>query len=309
MLVGPFLYLWSRRRNPRRAPRPATRGPVRERDARGIGRVNTVAAPRIPILLYHSVCDNPAPLMRDWSVTPARFAAHLSSIADAGYETLTVSDHVERLQSGASLPERVVLITFDDGFADFATHAAPALREHGFASTLYVSTAYVGATSSWLGPEGEQPMLSWDAIRDLPESGVEIGAHAHHHWELDALDPDVASREILMSKALLEDALGRPVSSFAYPHGYHTRTLQAVLRGAGFTSACGVKHAMSSPTDDVFGLARIIVPPESTGTELLALMTGLEPAPTREQLRTKAWRAVRRARAQRAPAVGTSTAP
>ncbi len=255
-------------------------------------------ARRVPILLYHSVCDDPAPLLRDWAVTPFQFREHLQRLGDAGFSTLTVTEYVDLLAAGDAVPERLVVITFDDGFADFERHAAPALQDAGMTATLYVSTAYVGGRSTWLGPDGEQPMLGWDAIRDLLGIGVEIGPHSHHHWALDELDPAAAVDEITRSQQLMEHELGAPTASFAYPHGYHNRRIQRVLRAAGFTSACGVKHASSSTADDVMGLARIIVPADASGGGLLSLMDDLPCAPRRERLRTGAWRVVRRARAR-----------
>jgi peptidoglycan/xylan/chitin deacetylase (PgdA/CDA1 family) len=256
-------------------------------------------ARRVPILVYHSVCEDPAPLLRDWAVTPFQFREHLQRLGDAGYTTLTVTEYVDRLSSGSPLPDRFVVITFDDGFADFERHAAPALADAGMTATLYVSTAYVGGRSTWLGPDGEQPMLTWDAIRDLAASGIEMGPHSHHHWALDELDLADAANEIVRSKQVLEHELGRATPSFAYPHGYHTRRIQDVLRVNGFRSACGVKHASSSTDDDVFALARIIVPPDGSGGDLLTLIDELPCAPTHPRLRTGAWRVVRRTRARR----------
>jgi peptidoglycan/xylan/chitin deacetylase (PgdA/CDA1 family) len=254
----------------------------------------------VPVLLYHSVCTDPAPLMREWAITPEVFREHLEFLAAEGYESLTVTDYVRRLLAPKpSLPERLVVITFDDGFADFTTGAAPALADTGMAATLYVSTAYVGETSTWLGPDGEQPMLSWAAIADLAAQGIEIGAHSHQHRALDELDRATAQIEIVQSKQLLEEQLGALIESFAYPHGYHTRAIKDMVRFAGFSSACGVKHALSGPGDDPYGIARIMVPGDATVEELDRLMRGLSRAPRRERLQTKAWRAVRRARARR----------
>jgi peptidoglycan/xylan/chitin deacetylase (PgdA/CDA1 family) len=263
-----------------------------------------IVAKTVPVLLYHSVCADPAPLMRDWSTTPERFRDHLAMIKREGYEALTVSDYAARLRSAAPHDlAHVVVITFDDGFADFVESAAPALLEAGIPSTLYVSTAYVGATSSWLGPDGEQKMLTWDMIAELPTFGVEIGAHAHHHVALDELDPAEAQVEIVQSKNLLENAIGTPIESFAYPHGYHGRAVKEMVRLAGFTNACGVKHALSGPGDDLFGLARIIVPHEADGDALLGLMKSMHRATRYETPKTKAWRVVRRSKARHQPHV------
>jgi peptidoglycan/xylan/chitin deacetylase (PgdA/CDA1 family) len=256
----------------------------------------------VPVLLYHSVCTDPAPLMREWAITPERFREHLAFLDDRGYRTLTVTDYVSRLRAAdGALPDKLALVTFDDGFADFETSAAPALVDAGIAATLYVSTAYVGGVSSWLGPDGEQPMLTWDAIERVAAMGIEIGAHAHHHWALDELDDDGAEMEIGVSKKLLDRHLGTPIRSFAYPHGYHSRKIKAMVRRAGFDNACGVKEALSGPGDDEFALARIMLRGDASVEQLDALMRDSSRAPRHERLQTKAWRVARRTRARLEP--------
>ena len=256
----------------------------------------------VPVLVYHSVCTDPAPLMRGWAISPTRFREHLAFLREQGYETLTVTDYAERLDRGdGALPERLVVVTFDDGFADFAAAAAPALVDAGVKGTIYISTAYIGGTSSWLGPDGEQPMLTWDAIDEIAALGIEIGAHAHHHWPLDELDDTAAELEITVSKRLLERHLGTAVTSFAYPHGYHTRRIKEMVRRAGYTSACAVKEALSGPGDDGFGLARIMIPGDAPVEQLDSLMRSAARAPRHERMQTKAWRAARRTRARFRP--------
>lgn len=256
----------------------------------------------VPVLVYHSVCTDPAPLMREWAISPERFREHLEFLAREGYETLTVTDYAARLRAPVTpLPERIALVTFDDGFADFATTAAPALAATGTASTLYVSTAYVGGTSSWLGPDGEQSMLTWEAIGEVAAAGVEIGAHSHHHLPLDELDSTAVEMEISVSKNLLERHLGHRISSFAYPHGYHTRRIKEMVRRAGFDNACAVKECLSGPGDDDLALARIMVHGDAPVDQLDSLMRDSARAPRHERLQTKVWRVARRTRARVGP--------
>src|SRR5436853_883533 len=95
----------------------------------------------VPILVYHSVSREPAPLIADYTVDAQTFGAHLDLIAQRGLRTLTVSQLLDAIDAGdEALVERAALVTFDDGFADFRTAALPALRERGMASTLYVAT-------------------------------------------------------------------------------------------------------------------------------------------------------------------------
>jgi peptidoglycan/xylan/chitin deacetylase (PgdA/CDA1 family) len=253
---------------------------------------------RIPILLYHSVREHPAPLLRDWSVSPATFEEHVTALAATGHTALTVSELTDALDSRTPLPARPVVITFDDGFDDVHGAALPALRAGGLTATVYVSTAYVGGSSTWLGPDGRQPMMDWTQVRDLVDAGIEIGAHAHHHVALDELSDDRAYHEVVTSRDVLADRLGTPIRSFAYPHGYHDRRTRRIVQASGFTSASAVKHAVSHSDDDRFGLARIIVPRTARADDLLALMSDLPVAPVRERPRTRAWRLARRARTQ-----------
>src|SRR5919199_1696216 len=141
-----------------------------------------VRALPIPVLLYHSVADAPDPWIRRFSTPPRAFARHLDLVAERGAMTLTVSGFVDALAGGdGALPERPVLITFDDGFADFGSAALPALRARGMTATLYAATGLLGGRSP-----GGAPMLGW---RDLAEAAeaVEIGGHTHSHPQLDTI--------------------------------------------------------------------------------------------------------------------------
>lgn len=250
----------------------------------------------VPILLYHSIATEVAAPFRPWAVSPTHFAAQLAYLREHRYTPLSISQLI--LLRGARLPERPVAVTFADGFADFYTDALPLLERYGCPVTLYLTTAYIGGTSRWLSAEGEgeRPMLSWAQVRSLPERGVECGAHTCTHPQLDTLSAARAWGEVVGSKGALEQQLGRSVNSFAYPHGYHSGLVKRLVQEAGFNSACAVKHAMSTPTDDLFALARIIVSADTELNTFARLLAGheLPIAPQREDWRTKGWRLARR---------------
>lgn len=255
----------------------------------------------IPILLYHSISDRASPAFRQWAVAPSRFGEHIAYLTEAGYTALTLGELVQGLDMPSKLPAKPVVVTFDDGFADFASEAVPVLQRYRCSATLYICTGYVGQTSRWLLAEGEgnRPMMSWDEISTLPAAGIECGAHTQTHPQLDTLRLGAAREEIVRSKATLEDRLGRPVESFAYPHGYHGPRVRELVRQAGYTSACAVKHAMSSTGDDRFALARIIVGADvdTAGLSRLLAGEGLRALGSGERLTTVGWRVYRRTRA------------
>lgn len=254
----------------------------------------------VPILLYHSVSTTPARWIAPFTVTPRTFANHLDLIAASGRTALTVSQLREALIGRAPLPRRPVLVTFDDGFADFA-EASAELATRELPSTLYVTT---GALRGRAGPDQAlalppADMLTWSQLSELTGRGVEIGAHTHTHPQLDVLTTYDAAEEIRRSKGLLENALGREVPSFAYPHGFHSPTVQRSVRAAGHTSACAVMNALSSRDDQVFALARLTVRAD-TGTDRISDWLadgGARVAPYREKATTRAWRIYRKAHA------------
>lgn len=252
----------------------------------------------IPVLLYHSVDRTCSAAYRRWMVTPERFAEQMGWLANVGYTAVTVSALAQAMRDRSPLPERTVAITFDDGLDDFRSGAMPVLEHFGFPATLYVVAGRVGHTSDWLSAvgEGERPMLSWISLRDLCTRGIECGAHTLTHPQLDVLSSTKASVEIAISKAMLEDRLGQEVRSFAYPHGYGSATTRRLVRQAGFTSACRVRHALSAVGEDPFGISRIIVTEAMDGRTLGAALAGegLPVAPPPDRLLAQGWRMVRR---------------
>lgn len=256
---------------------------------------------RVPILLYHSVAPESSPRFRPWTVHPDRFAQHMAHLSGRGYQGLTIGELEAALHPGGpSLPEKPVVITFDDGFADFQSAALPVLESHGLASTLYVTTGHLGGTARWMVREQEQdrPLLSRQQLHDVVERGVEIGAHSHTHPRLDELSAAESREEIRRSKDVLEQELQRPVRSFAYPHGYHSRRVREQVIEAGYTSSTAVRHALSSTDDDVFALARVMVLADTATEDLEGLLAGqgIAQAPYRPRLRTALWRTFRRTR-------------
>jgi peptidoglycan/xylan/chitin deacetylase (PgdA/CDA1 family) len=250
----------------------------------------------IPVLLYHSISDWPSPAIAPFAVTPATFGRHLDLI-EADHHTLTVSTLMAMRSRGEPLPSAPVVITFDDGFVDNLEVAAPMLAARRQTATVYLTTSYLGsARAVTRRTVGE--MLHWEQLRDLDAFGFEIGAHAHTHRQLDVLPLAEAALEIRRSKELLEDHLGRPVATFAYPHGYSSPAVRAEVAAAGFDSACGVRNALSHTRDDRWRIARLSVRADTPVERVAAWLRG-QSAPLAgpgETLQTGVWRTIRRVR-------------
>ncbi|WP_457027900.1 polysaccharide deacetylase family protein [Kitasatospora sp. P5_F3] len=262
----------------------------------------------VPVFLYHSVSDDPPPWIAPFTVTPHVFAEQLDRIADAGRTVVPLHRLVAAIRGGPALPAGSAVLTFDDGFADFYWTVAQLLTERGLPATLYVTTGAVHppggeAAGSLLPPA---PMLSWRQVVTLDACGVEIGAHTRTHPQLDTLPGRWLASEIVGCRQELEDLLGHPVTSFAYPHGYSSATVRRQVSEAGFSSATAVLNAFSSGNDDPLRIARLMVradtPPEQFRSWTRG--EGAPVAPLPERLRTKGWRFYRRARAAVGSPVG-----
>lgn len=262
---------------------------------------------KIPILMYHSISGTLNSKFRQFTVSPVSFAEQLAYLHEHAYTPITITQFVEALTQTA-FPERPIVLTFDDGFADFFTAALPVLKQYDFPATLYISTAFINGTSRWLRYRGEttRPMLTWEQLAEISTSRIECGAHSHSHPQLDILSRAAARDEIVRSKRILEDRLGREILSFAYPFGYYTDQVRQLVQEAGYTSACAVKHAMSSAADDPFSLARLMVMADSGREEFAALLTGHSPSPVYRiyaRARTPLWQLARRCAATVLPSL------
>lgn len=188
------------------------------------------AAARIPILVYHYIRVNPDP--RDGmgyalSVTPANFAAQMDWLAQNGYHSVTTGDVVAYLRGERGLPARPIVITFDDGYADFYRNAIPILRKHDFTAVAYVVSGFVGRGGYMTASE----------VLSAQSAGFEIGSHTVDHVNLTRQSADGLRYQLSASKEALEGLLKRPVTSFCYPYGkYGAREADAVA-AAGYQNA------------------------------------------------------------------------
>ena len=191
------------------------------------------------VLCYHALSERfPAAL----SVTPDNFERQLGLLKRAGYRGVTFSDALE-VRSG-----RVVAITFDDAFLSVLRLAKPLLDSVGYPATVYAPTAYLDTPEQplkwegidrWHGGEHERELLpmSWDQLGGLAEAGWEIGSHTRTHPHLTTLDDATLREELERSRTEVEERLGRPCPTIAYPYGDYDERVVEAAGAAGYAAA------------------------------------------------------------------------
>ena len=172
----------------------------------------------IPILTYHSLDASGSVL----SVSPDSFAKQMNGLARAGVRGVSLREALSRRPAPAQWPNDCIVLTFDDGFANFAEHAMPVLETCGFGATVFAVSGHVGKTNDWAVPPAgatEWPLMDWDDLQTLAAAGIEIGAHTVTHPDLSTLAPHDVQRELGDCRQALHERLGTEISSLAYPFG------------------------------------------------------------------------------------------
>jgi peptidoglycan/xylan/chitin deacetylase (PgdA/CDA1 family) len=212
--------------------------------------------PSVPILTYHSLDDTGSVI----STPPAVFRDQMVTFARRGFRGIALGDLLEAWAGKAALPPRPLVLTFDDAFRSVAEHAAPVLSELGYRATVFAVAGYVGRTNDWPTQPGGVPRLplcSWTELSGLHHGVAEIGGHGFDHRPLlESLDGAALRREVAESRRALEDGLGAPVTTFAYPYGVNGPRAREAVRES-YRAACGVTLRKAAPRDDLHELGRI----------------------------------------------------
>ena len=207
------------------------------------------------VLFYHRVSDDPDPL----AIAPRRFAEQMAVLRDEGYRVVDVVE-AGRLLSGREPLDRVVALSFDDGYRDVAEHALPVLERHGFRATVFIATAVIDGTAHFTWYERQPPVLGWSDIAALDRgSAFTFEAHTLTHPNLTALAPAAAEREIAGSRSALEERLGRAVAGFCYPGGVYGERERELVARAGFAVATTCEPGANTWESDLLALRRTAI--------------------------------------------------
>src|SRR5262249_7351283 len=205
-------------------------------------------------LTYHGVDDARGAL----SVSPELFEEHLETIAASAATVVTIRELVADLRSGESRGSTGA-ICFDDAFASVVRHAAPRLVARAMKATIFCVAGCLGGTNAWPSQRDAgttRDLARADELAELAAAGFEIGSHGVDHAPLVGSNAAALRREIVDARRMLEDAVGTPVTSFAYPYGAGPSPDAATLVRETYDAACTTPRALVGPNTDPLLLPR-----------------------------------------------------
>jgi len=217
------------------------------------------AAIRLPILMYHRVAPAASgPTLERYRVAPHTFAEQMAWLRARGYWGVSPEELAEALAANRPLPGRPVMITFDDGYADFAEHAWPVLKKHDMRAVMFVVAGRTGGTADWDAAHGAPaPLLGWSQISAMARDGLVVESHSFSHRPFTRLPVRDVYREILRSRAEIAQHTGREPISVCYPYGAVDPVVERIAEECGCRLGFAVSQAVASLADNPFRLPRL----------------------------------------------------
>jgi peptidoglycan/xylan/chitin deacetylase (PgdA/CDA1 family) len=210
--------------------------------------------------MYH-ILDTPrAKREAKYCCLPERFAEQMAWIAEAR-RPVSLDTLLAGLDGKTELPDNMVTVTFDDGFASTFEHGMPVLERYRIPAAMFIVANHIGGNNDWMHRRGmpQRSLMDVQQTREMHAAQITIGSHTLTHPKLPDCSPDEMAREIADSKARLEDILSHPVHHFAYPYGLYNETARALVEQTGYLSACSTRSGFNNNETDRYELRRIEV--------------------------------------------------
>jgi peptidoglycan/xylan/chitin deacetylase (PgdA/CDA1 family) len=219
------------------------------------------------VLMYHMVTEHLSKSKSKFNrlrVKPSEFEKQLKWLKKNNWTTFTMT----QLLSLSDIPEKSVVLTFDDGYKDNYKYAFKLLQKYNMNATIYLvvnrfnQNWAVDKDKSKSSDElNNEEMLSHDEINEMVSSGlIEIGSHTLNHTNLATASLDIKEQEIIKSKKILEEQYNISCDSFAYPFGFYNENDWKIVKDAGYTNATTVNVGIEDITKvNKFLLKRIMI--------------------------------------------------
>ena len=201
---------------------------------------------KVLVLNYHMV----NPMVISLAIDPTDFDWQMKYLVDHGYHTISPDELYAFLEGKGTLPDRPVLITFDDGYVDNYTNAYPILKKYNLKATIFIVTGFVSERKGY---------LTWDQLREMEQHGITAQSHTVTHAPLPELSDERIREELVVSKQQAEAELGHPIEFIAYPTGAHDLHIVGIAKEAGYKGGFTVKYGNVDRSSNVYAMERVPV--------------------------------------------------
>lgn len=250
-------------------PRPRTSVPTPEPSPTPATAAEVAARANVPVLCYHQLRDwtaDDGDYARDLLICPpATFRAHLDALTENGWNTISPDDYLAHLNTDAPLPDKPILLSFDDSQGTQHSEGLPQLLARDMTATFFAMTV----------PLGKEGWLSADDLRELDANGMTVAAHTWDHNRVDRYSGNDWRIQLEEPRATLSGIIGRPVEHFAYPYGAWDEAALPQVLSAGYTTAYQLADRTPSAEMPLLTLRRSLVNSRWSGPQLLDHLAGL----------------------------------
>lgn len=201
---------------------------------------------KVPVLMYHSVRTGAT---GQYQVEASQFDAEMKYLKDNGFTALTMAQYIQIMKNGQGAPAKPVLITFDDGWQDNYTVAAPIMDKYGFKATFFIISNMIDIPDR----------VTTAQLKDLKKRGYDIGNHALNHERLTDYNYSEQMSILSQAKSKLETALGSKVISLSFPYGELNTDSITIVNLLGYQVSFSSYEGMSSSVDNTYTVRRLFV--------------------------------------------------
>lgn len=200
----------------------------------------------VPVLNYHQVNDEKHSAL---TLHVDQFKEQMEYLHNQGYNTITLAQLYDYLENGTELPNKPIVITFDDGYVDNYKNVLPILKEYNMKATLFMISDAANTPG----------FVSTEQMHQMEAGGFDIQGHTNHHKILTKIAPTELPDALLGGKTSLEGILGEPIEYLAYPGGFNDMLVQYVTKQSGYKMAFTVQPGTVQPGDNLYALNRLAI--------------------------------------------------
>ncbi len=225
-------------------------------------RYEYVRHDRVPVLMYHEVNSGGG---GDLCLSPSDFQSELDWLVENGWHGITLAQLYAHWYENEPLPEKPVVLTFDDGYRTMYTEVLPRLKAAGFAGTFFVIPA-----ARWSDWSMDESMFA-----EMVNNGMELGSHTYSHVELDTLPRSDAAEELTRSREIIAQLTGQEVVSICYPVGAYNDAVLEEAERAGYSIGVTTEPGVSEQSQGIYSLHRLRIGSGCGGKTLSAMLSGI----------------------------------